>query len=67
MLSVVSEGVNRLVKKLSINSGDDMIYDSDVILDVQAGRRDLIEHNIDSYLNSYTCKFGEIILETQVH
>ena len=66
MLSVVSEEVNRLKEKLSVNTSDEIIYDSD-ILDIPAGRRDLIEDNIDSYVTSYTCKFGEIILETQVH
>ena len=66
MLSVVS-GVNRLKGKLSVNTSDEIIYDSDIILDIPADRRDLIEHNIDSYVTSYTCKFGEIILETQMH
>ena len=63
MLSVVS-GVNRLKEKLSVNTSNEFIYDSDIILDIPAGRRDQIEHNIDSYVISYTCKFGEIIFES---
>ena len=65
MLSVVSEGVNRLKENFSVNTSDEIIYDSDIILDIPAGRRDIIEHNINSYVISYTCRFGEIILETQ--
>ena len=53
--------------KLSVNSSGEIIYDNDIILDVAAGRRDLIEHNVESYSNTYTLKFSEIILETQVH
>ena len=52
MLSVVSEGVNRLKGKLSVNTSNEIIYDSDVVLDIPASRRDLIEHNIDSYVTS---------------
>ena len=47
LLSVVS-GVNRLKEKLSVNTSDEIIYDYDIILDITAGRRDLIEHNIDT-------------------
>ena len=54
MLSVVS-GVNRLKEKLSGNTSNEIIYDSDIILDIPAGKRGLIEHNIDSYVTSYTC------------
>ena len=49
-----------------MNSGDDISYHFDVILDVPSSRRDLIDHNIDSYVKSYSNKFSEIILETQI-
>ena len=44
MLSVVSEVVNKLKEKLSVITSNEIIYKSNIVLDIPAGRRDLIEH-----------------------
>ena len=66
MLSVVSDGIQRLIKNLSTNPNKEIVYGSDVVLETLCGRRDLIDHNVDAYVRNYSLKFKEIILETQI-
>ncbi len=58
--------LNRLKKNLSENKNGEIIYKEEVILSHVCGRRDNLDHKIKVYFNSFTVKFDEIILETQI-
>ena len=69
MINEVADGLGRLMRNLSTNSSDEIVYKNDVILSQPVGRMVLMSksgHTSKGYLEIYTLKFDEIILETQI-
>ena len=69
MINEVADGLGRLMRNLSTNSSDEIVYKNDVILSQAEGTRVLMSksgHTSKGYLEIYTLKFDEIILETQI-
>ena len=60
MINEVADGLGRLMRNLSTNSSDEIVYKNDVILSQPVGRRILLSksgHTSKGYLEIYTLKF----------
>ena len=54
------------MKNLTENTNGEISYKNDVILSLASGRRENLQHKKQVYFDTYTRKFDEIILETQI-
>ena len=54
------------MKNLTENTNGEISYKNDVILSLVSGRRENLQHKKQEHFDTYTRKFDEIILETQI-
>ena len=54
------------MENLTENTNGEILYKNDTVLSSASGRRGTLQHKKQVYFDTYSLKFEEIILETQV-
>ena len=60
VINEIGDGLKRLMKNLTENTN------GEITLSLASGRRENLQHKKQVYFDTYTRKFDEIILETQI-
>ena len=66
VINEIGDGLKRLMENLTENTNGEISYKNDVILSLASGRRENLQHKKQVHFETYTRKFDEIILETQI-
>ena len=66
VINEIADGRKRLMENLIENTNGEILYKNDIILSPASGRRETLRHQKQVYFDTYSLKFEEIILETEI-